>query len=284
MESTPFVPTTRLPEAGFLFSEVPPIANAYLGAEDNLFLVVYSSIAGTRVLVRARVLMPNGEIQVIEDEIFPTGDYVINTKLVRTGECFLLSAFVALSGAAPQRGRVYSALQVSRGTGGAQRTLNQVCFGYLTDASGITFPATVNSKGGEGVGAFRVITGTDPAAGAEVSETVPTAALWRLHALRVSLVTDATVASRYPFLVYDDGTTEFHRSGAGALQAASLTTIQNWAIGEARALLSTQAGNAPIPSGVWLAGGSRIRTVTANLQAGDNYGAPVYIVEELQNH
>src|SRR3990170_4429385 len=63
----------------------------------------------------------------------------------------------------------------------------------------------------------------DPAAGAEVIITVPTAKRWRLVAIRFRLVTSATAASRQVTLIIDDGTNVIWRKLVAATQTAGLT-------------------------------------------------------------
>lgn len=124
---------------------------------------------------------------------------------------------------------------------------------------------------------FKIVSGSDPAAGAESTITVPAGEVWELIGFEVTLVTDATVANRRPRIVLDDGTTEFFRQAAGADITASLTTI---VVGSGASVASLAAGVAHIPlaPGVILGPSYRIRTLTLNLQAGDNYGVPVVFV------
>lgn len=122
--------------------------------------------------------------------------------------------------------------------------------------------------------------GDDPAAGAEVSITVPGRAVWRVLAFRAVLVTDATVTNRQVSLLVDNSETVFWQVAAGAVQTASLTVRYSAAPGI--------AGDAQVAGGVvvlplpplTLLPGWRIRTSTVALQAGDDWGAPVLYVQE----
>jgi hypothetical protein len=126
-----------------------------------------------------------------------------------------------------------------------------------------------------------VVTGTDPAANTEVSETVPANGRWRVLAMRVSLVTDATVANREVSLQFDDGTTAFFAAAANANQAASLTRQYSvGTAGERGAAATATDILIPAPSDVVLLAGHRVRTSTTNRQAGDNFGAPTLLVQE----
>lgn len=129
-------------------------------------------------------------------------------------------------------------------------------------------------------GTMTVVTGSDPAAGAEVSDTVPAGEFWRLHAIKLTLVTAVAVATRRVQVTLDDGTTEFTRKPSNASQAASLTQIYSFGGNvPASAVINTNVAD-PFPV-FDLPAGSRIKTVTDQIQAADNYGAPIYYVEKF---
>ncbi|MBI3936408.1 MAG: hypothetical protein HY323_05480 [Betaproteobacteria bacterium] len=128
------------------------------------------------------------------------------------------------------------------------------------------------------------VTGTDPAANTEFSETVPAAKAWKLVAVSVALVQGATQTPQ-PILVIDDGADVFFESfGSSAAQAVSTTCQYTWAPGHT---LSGQVGattnvhsTGPLPEGLVLPPGFRIRSSTIGIGANSNYGAPsLYVVE-----
>jgi hypothetical protein len=126
-----------------------------------------------------------------------------------------------------------------------------------------------------------VLNGTDPAAGAEVAETVPPGARWELLDFYVQLVTDATVATRRAGLFFDDGTNPYYRSPQPGSLAASLTMDNYWAQGSALETAPlTDVSVANLAAGHRLLAGHRVRTATNNLKAGDNLGQPRYVVRE----
>lgn len=130
---------------------------------------------------------------------------------------------------------------------------------------------------GDGI---RSITGSNPAAGAEVSETVPASARWNLLLFRDQLVTSAVVANRIPQLTIDDGTnTLLIIPPAAGTQAASTSFSYHWGnlgYGSNATNNGVQIG---IPSLV-LGAGYRIRTLTSALDVGDDYAAPQYLIQE----
>lgn len=132
--------------------------------------------------------------------------------------------------------------------------------------------------------AIKRFAGTDPAANAEISETVPAGKTWSLLAVSVALVQGITQTPQ-PILIVDDGTnTILEIFGSSAAQAVSTTCRYTWAPG---LTLSGQVGattdvhsNAPLPRDLVLPPGYRIRTNTLGKGANTDYGTPsLYVVE-----
>lgn len=153
--------------------------------------------------------------------------------------------------------------------------------GYISDTSVLMFPDGPNEATNSGRGFIRSILGTDPAAGADISETVPTGAAWRLRAFYFTLVCDATVVTRVPYLVLDDGSAIYARQQPVASITAGLTAIVTFSENGATGGNGTFATPGFIPTDLLLPAGHRIRSATLNLQAGDNISAPQYLVEEF---
>lgn len=131
---------------------------------------------------------------------------------------------------------------------------------------------------------IKEVTGTDPAANTEISETVPTGKAWELLSVRVDLVQGATQTPQ-PVLLIDDGTdVVFAGFGSSAAQGASTTCRYTWAPDLAlTAQIGTGANvhaHAGLPSGFVLPAGFRVRTSTLGIGANSNYGAPsIFVVE-----
>lgn len=142
-------------------------------------------------------------------------------------------------------------------------------------ARGITTP---------GGSVLRAITGADPAAGAEVSQTVPAGKIWELCAVSVQLVQGITDTPQ-PILVIDDGANVLYEMfGSSAAQAVATTCRYSWA---PDCPLTGQVGTAanvhavaPLPEGLTLPAGYRVRTSTIGLTATGNYGVPSFYVVE----
>jgi len=156
-----------------------------------------------------------------------------------------------------------------------------LCQGHVTSMTGLHWPDGNDEHSVSGFGNLQSVTGTDPAAGVEISDAVPTNAKWKLRAIKFTLVTDATVITRTVSITLDDGTTVFLTLTSRTGQTATQTIGYNAnTFGVIPADTATQFFFV-LPFDCWLFQTWNIKTVTVNLQAGDNFGAPVYIVEEF---
>ena len=123
--------------------------------------------------------------------------------------------------------------------------------------------------------------GDDPAAGAEISVTVPGRAIWQIHAITAVLVADANVANRVPHFIIDDGQRTIYEVASPANHTANLTVRYSLTAGIAGdAQIAAGAVVLPLPPLVLLPGW-RIQTATDAIVAGDNWGAPVLYVTEI---
>ena len=123
--------------------------------------------------------------------------------------------------------------------------------------------------------------GTDPAAATECADVVPAGKRWLLMAMSFKIVCDANVANRSPSVYIDDA--------GGTPRYIYARTFGNITAGQTANLqlcpgltVETTAGvleflNLPT---LELPAGTRIRTSTSLIQAGDNYAAPVFYVRE----
>lgn len=134
----------------------------------------------------------------------------------------------------------------------------------------------------------RSFTGANPAANTEVSEVVPSGKVWELLAVTITLVQGITQTPQPVLQLADDGTTVLFESfGSSGAQAVSTTCRYSWAPGIAgpSALIgaTTQVrAVAPLPVGVPLMPGYRIRTVTVGIGANSDFGAPQLLLAEYE--
>jgi hypothetical protein len=240
----------------------------------------WNSLASVRLTIRGYTRDVTDRVTPFEFAHVPASNRTITSTIHPLPEGELLNVTVFLNGAAPITGQTFVRLQLLRGRETSSVVLGTLAAGYVTAVQPLAFPGSGVKSSLAGPGALRSITGTNPAAGVEISETVPTNARWRVYAVRFALVTDATVASRESLLTFDDGATVFAVSMPAGAQAASSTFTHDWFHHTFPRVAAASAElNQPLPR-IDLLAAARVRTVTTNLQAGDNYGAPQLLVEE----
>ncbi len=266
---------------GFQSANVGPPSDLYLSHEDSLILTSWNSKTGVNLRLFGRLLRPDGQVVPVIVEQAPNTDRTAKTTVQFVGEGFLLSAYCVDTSNSAKRGHCFVQFGVSRGLGTSRLDYCLLGSDYVGAAVALSWPNSIIRHSLEGPGVLRQITGTDPAAGAEVSETVPTGARWRLRGIQVNLLCSATVADRYPRLITDDGTNNLTANPQPLKLVASDNLFCFWVPGHTWdtgiAVIERVAG---LAGDALLGAGYRIRTATFGLQAGDNYGAPNLFVEE----
>lgn len=253
----------------------------YFRAEDNLRLTSYNALASVRLELRYRFVDTEGRIQVTQETQLPNTDRSAKAQILITPEGWLLGGEIFVSGAAPLEGQTYVVVEIVRGTSSSALPLQVVAAGYVTAKQPLPFPGVQIGSSLDGGGALRSITGATPAAGAEISETVPTGARWQVLTFRYQLVTSATAANRQSVLLFDDGTTNLAYFGGDPAEAASATYLYAYAAGFSPITgAPTNAIGRGLPTAVLLPAGARIRTQTGSIQAGDQYSVVQYLVRE----
>ena len=256
-------------------------AALFVSGEDRLRLVSLNSLASVVLTIRGRFLAVAGGVPTAFAQTHtPTTDRTVASTDIPLGDGWLLGATIVATTASPIIGQAWVQLQLVRGGSGATVVLQTLAAGYVTDTQHLAWPGSPIASTLDGAGALRAITGSDPAAGAEMSETVPTGARWRLLGLAIELVTDATAANRDLILQVNNGVGLFWASDPNQSQAASVTRTHVAAQGSRR--LNPTAGTAMwhYPHDMDLLGGFVLTTSTTSIQAGDNYGAPELLVRE----
>ncbi|MBA7633910.1 hypothetical protein ES703_41481 [subsurface metagenome] len=134
---------------------------------------------------------------------------------------------------------------------------------------------TINSVHGR----ILSITGTDPAAGVDISETVPSRRRWRILALYFTLVTSATEANRYARLLITDGTNVLYEFVPPTPQTAGGTNHYSFSHFPTSESIGYGRRAYPLPP-LMLTSGYKIQTALLAKEADDNLSAPQLLVEE----
>jgi len=254
--------------------------------QSEFRLVWIASTAGTVSVIA--MIQRQGRDSPEPVEVFNdthVGDRTVETIVVATGGGILWGISATIT-AGVKRSQAYITLDV-----GKFGKFFSLAKGYVYDGHAVQDGEFTEPGPGGGEGFIRTVTGTNPAAGVEVTETVPTNALWKLRSFSVVLVTSG-VANRTVFLAADDGTATnrlWIREVNEDVQADAQTRTHLLGRGNDGTFLGggqltdTQTVNVhnAIPADdPYLPEAHRLRTITVNLQAGDDFAAPIFQVEE----
>jgi hypothetical protein len=257
---------------------------AYYLQEDDVLLVACSSNIGTAfpLIIRGRYLRPDGVIIPIEQSIVFNLTRAVLRVSIPLGEGYLLSLVATAANAVWNWGSVYVSLSIMRGTQAQPQIFQGLAAGYVTPITPVSWPASGIKGPLDSPGQLRSITGTTPGAGAEISETVPVLAQWRLIAFKFQFASAAAVANRFPQVTLDDGANIYSVTGTSTPQVALLTLAYTAAAGLGYNQPVETPAMIPLPHNLLMFAGHRIRTSTPGLQAADQYSAVQYFVEEWQ--
>lgn len=160
--------------------------------------------------------------------------------------------------------------------------LFELASGWVYTQKSISWPGGETQDLRPGGGRILDETSANPAAGAEISVTVPSGEIWRIIALSVTLVTDATSASRRPHFLFTTNGGTIIEMFAQLAQTASLTQL--YSVAAFGNVLDDEDNNVRpviIPDNIWLDPGGTITTVTKAIVAGDDYGAASLNIERF---
>lgn len=252
-----------------------------LDGNDNLQVVASNTLVGARIAIQGRRITEEGTIEPFTFVHVPNSNRTVTTQVFKLGRGALLNLAVFVDVGTPLIGQTFVMLQIVRGFGGPLVLLGTLLQGYVTSSQGLGWPGSPIQSSIEGGGYYRVMVGTKPAAGAVITETVPTGARWVLTSIQVILTTSATAGNRRPFV-------QVSANGSAQAVCVSFTTVP---ASDAGAFYFTQglphetglAGAAQVfglPSGLTLLAGSQVIANAVGLQAGDQFEGPTLSIRE----
>jgi hypothetical protein len=270
---------------------VPTLEGAgalYCTGEESLRLTVFDAAAGVTVALAGRFLPIKtretddaARVGTFKRTLIPTTNRVASVATEALGKGWLIDGAVVASGGSPSDGQCYAVVELVRGQTGATEVTTLLACGYVTAKQRLPLVGAKFQGFLEGGGALRSISGTQPGAGAEISETCPTGARWTLLAFEADLVTAVAAANRVPQLTIDDGAAVFARVSVNQNETASQTWRNSFQTGVPQLFDGTRfIVTTPLGCDLQIPAGGRIRTVTANIQAADQYAVPQYLVRE----
>lgn len=259
---------------------VVPSQTIYLQRNDQITLNILTNANGVILRVLYRWLTPAGEIK--EGE-FDTPPFNLNIGVgFPLFEGWLLSFGLRVTSGTVAGQWLFAQVQVARGISniGGTPPSGNIWQGFVYGAASTGWPGTPSKEITDGAGALRSITGTVPAAGAEISEAVPANRRWNLLAIKASLTTSAAAGNRNATLALSDGA-NFLYGGNSYFNQIAATTIQYSGF-PSSPQPGQLAGNTLLDllMPINLRPGSKVFTSTLGLLAGDQWTAPQYLVAE----
>lgn len=128
---------------------------------------------------------------------------------------------------------------------------------------------------------WRTVIGTNPAVGVDWFITAPGNATWRIVSIAATLTADATVATRSVEFIADDQSRTWYKQGTVGATTALEASVYCGHTGAVQATFAS-TDNFPLPvGGLLLRPGHRLRSLTANLQAADQWSLITALVDEI---
>lgn len=253
-------------------------------ADTYLRVVSANSAPGVVLAIQGRRLDDKGTIQPLNEIHTTNTDRSVKTQDYKLGVGALLNVAVFVKAGTPLIGSTYVLVQLTRNTGAPAIVLGALLAGVVTTSQSLGFPGSPIVDSLSVQPAVRNIVGTLPAPGGQIIETVPTGARWELVGLHHTFTASAAVASRFVYSQFDDAVHIRLNTFPGVSIAASQAFSLSWA----RNLYpnwdgTNQLATIQLPLGLTMLAGDRLLIGAINIQAGDQFSAPIYqVLERLE--
>jgi len=277
---------TAKPGVRFLSQAVQPPSQVYVALNDVLRIVAASSQANEVLTVNYRLLLPSGTIVAGQSSLQVSSDRAINIHDEPLAEGFLLSVSCKAA-AATTRGQTFARIFLTNPALGQGQPSNMLMADYVTTAMAPAHPGGRVLAPTEGPGWVHFGQIPNPTPGSDFIIQVANNARVRALGVGAFFSTSAVVANRVPQLKIGDGIgkTIFQSPTGVQIGANSGNTFFSASAGFGGAcVLPPPFG---IENGLWgfpndclLLPPAQIYTLTINLQAGDQWNAVDFLIEE----
>ena len=253
---------------------VLPPTGLYVTVDDVLVLTALSPIYTLQVNVSVRLLTPDGQVI---PQYYNFANMVASgnayTRIMRLAEGYVLSA--TLETPLMPAGAAFVMLSVKRGTGSQDATQGDLLVSGSPGVSWqIGYPQSTPVTPSSVVGMTRSFSVANPAAGADFYIGMQAGTSTMPISVTANFATSAAVGNRIPALVLTDGPGNVLFSGVCVLaQAASLTWTYTWSAQPVTPPTGGTQNQGPLPPGMRIPSGGFIKSVTAGIQAGDQWSA-----------
>lgn len=264
----------------FANCNVQPPAMSYIGVDDDLIIHAFASATSFPINVNVRILRADGQIISMP--------FTIPANIGRAGvvlteqalEGYIVGISAMSTGIFNFGQYAYVSVGIARNPGGDGSVYIPLMAGYIHDKIAFGFPNTELQRPTDGAGVISSVVISAPAAGADFTVSVPAGARYRLISLFATLTTAVAVANRGVTLVVDDGVNILGQYPAQTVQAASLAV--GYTFGDSVTGQASVQGfeSVSTPGMMFLGQNWRIRSVTSNIQAADQWSAGRMLIQE----
>lgn len=269
-----YVSLTRRPASSFITTNIPAPTDSYCSDDSFIRVTAFAFTAAAQVSVDYFILRSSdGDTSTGEEVLSVPNAGVLATKDIQLTEGFLLGVTIKdLTGSAV-RGNVFITAQLMRGSSQSNRTTKLLFADYAVanQPTGYPFGRTTQSIDGRGSVVFSAF---GPAlAGAEaLIGTTAVGQRYSLHMASLTFVASATVANRIPEIrLLRNGVSVMWRIPyPGTITAGQTFNITLMSGGPSPVIVGSDA-ILPLPQPTILLPADTIQTVTAGIQAGDQY-------------
>jgi hypothetical protein len=259
---------------------VQPPSRFYITQSEFLVLKILSSVANPALTVTSRVIGPDGEVVRNLDAIGAVTAGTISTQLFKLGEGFLLDVCVSNYGGTVRRGQTYVSVGIQFGAASGQTPFECLAADYVTNTCPLGWPGGAIRSSVDGPGIIVRQVSAVPAAGAELSYTVPTGVRQRIVSGFCQLTCSAVAQDRQISLIIDDGTNIMFQVFTKQNATAGSTKWVSLNSGTAFQDTGDSQIEIGIPVHPVLLQGYRLRTQTFTLDVGDQFTALNLLVEQ----
>jgi len=239
--------------------------------KDALKVNFWGMSSGRDLYVRYFIMLDNGEVIPSTEFLSSPADLgSTSTATYPLTDGWLISVSCILD-AAESPGAGWAVIELTREETSAREANIALVSGQPSYYRSISWPGVppVPSIEAQWQPGYDLI--SDPAAGADLSHQLSGYEMFEIESVRLTLATDATVATRSVTLAFDfgSGVTEVAKVLSNYSQGASLTRTYHFVKGYAYDAVIIGNDVMAFFPGVVLPGNGRIRTEVNNLQAGD---------------
>jgi hypothetical protein len=263
------------PEVHFKHLGVQPPAALYVTQSEFLVVKTLSSVANPALTVSYRLLGADGQVSYNQSALANLAAGSINTQLFPMREGFLIDICVSAFGSTIQRGQTFVSLSLQFGNASGQTPFNVLAADYVTNSKPLAWPEGPIATSVDGPGSIVSLAGSVPAAGAEATFTVPAATRLRVYGCATQITTSAAGTNRNFRLVIDDGTNALFEGTMTGSDTFGINTTAVVSGGSGVVCVNTPYPhiNVAFPVQAILGAGWRVRTLTGNIDVGDQYTA-----------